>query len=341
MVRRHPAEWEPHSACWLAFPRLPEEWPHVFKEVCLEWSALCHAIADPDPQTGQCRGEKLEILVYDDRVKATAKEYLKGLPVRFHHLPYDDIWLRDTGPVFMEESQDLLALDFDFNVWGNKYDFPNDKLTANAIAKAIGIPTEQSPLVVEGGAIESDGQGTLLTTTQCLLNPNRNPSCSQSDINRDLASLGGYEKILWIDGELRNDHTDGHIDTLARFVMPGMVVVMIPADRNDPNNQVLTSIADQLSSMKDAKGRSLQLVTIPSPGAVFGKDGEILPASYLNFYIGRHVVIVPTYGSPYDEDAIAKLAPCFPTRNVVGLSAKAMISGGGAFHCITKQQPCP
>ena len=193
-------------------------------------------------------------------------------------------------------------------------------------------------LVAEGGALETDGQGTLLTTRQCLLNPNRNPTLSQAEIETRLIQSCGYEKILWFEGALHQDHTDGHIDTLARFVMPGVVMVMQPQTSQDPNQDCLKSIFAQLTQMTDAKGRLLQLVTIPSPGEVLGADGELVPATYLNFYIGNSTVVVPTYGSVYDDEAIAKIASCFPTRRTVGLSAKALITGGGAFHCVTQQQ---
>lgn len=339
MSLRHPAEWELHSACWLAFPRLPEEWPGAFEAACQEWSDLCRAIADVDLATGQMRGEPLHILCFDQAIQALATAYLGDLPVTYHCLPYDDIWLRDTAPVFLQQGEKTVALEFEFNVWGNRFDFPNDRLTAAAIAQSLGVSSKSSALVAEGGALESDGQGTVITTRQCLLNSNRNPSLSQEEVETMLVEAGGYQQVLWLDGQLINDHTDGHVDTLARFVTPGVVMVMLSTDRADANRDRLNSIAEQVAAMEDAQGRSLQLVTIPSPGEVRGADGELLPASYLNFYIGNRVVVIPTYGSPFDREAIAKIATCFPTRQTIGLSAKALITGGGAFHCITQQQP--
>jgi agmatine deiminase len=340
MPRRHPAEWEPHSACWLAFPRLEEEWPNAFDAVCQEWANLCFAIADWDESTGELKGERLEIAVYDKAVMAAAQGYLGNLPVHYHLLPYDDIWLRDIAPTFVLGDGSTVAINFEFNVWGNQFDFPHDILTGKAIATQLNLPVDDIALVAEGGALEPDGQGTVLTTQQCLLNPNRNPALSQGEIESRLKQACGYQKILWLEDQgLINDHTDGHIDTLARFILPGVVMAMVPQGEGDPNGDRLKSIVDQLLRMTDAQGRSLQLVTIPSPGAVDGDDGELLPASYLNFYISNQSVIVPIYGSPHDDEAVQRIAACFPTRRTIGLSAKALITGGGAFHCITQQQP--
>lgn len=359
---RHPAEWEPHSACWLAFPRLPEEWPGYFEAACGEFAQLCRGIADCDPVTGQPRGERLNILVFDQSVRQRAEQYLAGLPVYYHLCPYDDIWLRDTAPIFVQkagkapqrsdrpsslsqppsslpsEVQDL-AVRFCFNGWGSKYDFPHDVHLAQALVQMTHLPSQTVQLVAEGGALESDGQGTCLTTRQCLLNPNRNPGITEAEINSRLQAGLGYQKIIWLDQGLINDHTDGHIDTLARFVCPGVVMVMEARTAQDPNAAVLKQIARQLSQAQDAQGRMLQLVTLPSPGPIRDGTGDILPASYLNFYIANTCVLVPTYESPFDAPAIAAIQACFPTRRVIGLSARALITGGGAFHCITQQQP--
>lgn len=339
MARRHPAEWEPHRSCWLAFPRLEEEWPNAFDEACQEWADLCRSIVDLDLDTGQPRGESLNILVYDESVKLKAQKYLGDLPVTYYQLPYDDIWLRDIAPVFVREHDALLAINFEFNVWGNKFDFPNDVKTAGAIATQIAIPEDAIALVAEGGGLETDGEGTVMTTQQCLLNSNRNPDLSQSQVEQLLKNACGYQKVLWFDEGLLNDHTDGHIDTLARFVMPSVVMVMLPKNNQDPNAARLRAIADQLATMTDAKGRKLQMIAIPSPGKVTNSQGEVLPATYLNFYIANSTVIVPIYGTPFDDEAVEKIAACFPDRRTIGLSAKALMTGGGAFHCITQQQP--
>jgi agmatine deiminase len=193
--------------------------------------------------------------------------------------------------------------------------------------------------VLEGGSVEVDGQGTVLTTRQCLLNPNRNPGLDQADLEKSLREGLGAEKVLWLEEGLIHDHTDGHIDTLARFVAPGVVVCMEAHDVNDPNAATLDRLAADLAGFTDARGRRLRVVRIPSPGVVRDEGGELLPASFVNFYIGNRSVVVPTYGTPYDEAALAELAPLFPGRRILGRSARAILSGGGAFHCITQQQP--
>ncbi len=349
-IRRHPAEWEHHSACWLAFPRLPQEWPGVFEAACAEFAQLCTAIADRDPQTGKPRGEILNVIVFDQKMESQARSYLGHLEIDYHHLPYDDIWLRDTGPIFIhqglrqdvihhDEQGSTLGLCFRFNVWGEKFDFPHDRQLSQNICRTLANPHQQVSLVLEGGALETDGEGTCLTTRQCLLNSNRNPYETEQTLEVTLKQIFGYEKIIWLDQGLINDHTDGHIDTLARFVMPGVVMVMESKSSTDPQREILRALTHQLVNQQDAKGRSLQLVTIPSPGKILNQQGQVLPASYLNFYLSNTCVIVPTYGSPFDESAVRAIAPCFPNRRTVGISARAIITQGGAFHCMTQQQP--
>jgi agmatine deiminase len=192
--------------------------------------------------------------------------------------------------------------------------------------------------VLEGGSVEVDGEGTLLTTRQCLLHPNRNPSLTQAAAEGWLEEALGVQKVLWLAEGLMNDHTDGHVDTLARFVAPGVVVCM-EASLDDPNAPVLEAIGRDLDRMTDAQGRKLTVVRVPSPGRILGRDGAIMPASYVNFYIGNRAVVVPTYLSPHDDDAVEAIARLFPTRLTVGIDARSILSGGGAFHCITQQQP--
>ncbi len=334
-----PAEWEPHQACWLAFPSHPDLWQDRLVGTRAEFAALCRAIADPDPITGEIRGEQLEILVLDEAGLATAAQILEGLNPRFHIMSFGDIWLRDTGPIFLKNTQGTIAtVRFQFNGWGGKYSLHGDELVASHIAKSTGLPEFELPFVLEGGAIETDGQGTCLTTRQCLLNPNRNPGLSQTEIEQALQAGLGAQKVLWLEDGLLNDHTDGHVDTLARFVAPGVVLCMLPAV-NDPNSQALKQIAADLATFSDAQGRPLQVVSLPSPGRVSDHAGELMPASYTNFYIGNRTVAVPTYGCESDEIAVATIAKFFPTRRTVGLSAKHILSGGGAFHCITQHQP--
>lgn len=337
---RQPAEWEAHEATWVAWPHLAEEWRDHLEPARHEVRELCRAIGDPDPRTGIRRGETVRVLVPDEGSEQAAYHALVGLPVAFHRVPFGDIWLRDIAPIFLTDGRGrLAAARFAFNGWGRKYLFDHDAEVAARIADIASVPTFAFDWVLEGGAVEVDGAGTLLTTRQCLLNPNRNPHMDQAAIERGLRDALGAERVLWLDEGLANDHTDGHVDTIARFVAPGVVVCMEPRDDDDPNREVLGAIARSLSGMTDAAGRRLEVVRIPSPGRVVDAAGRVMPASYANFYIGNRVVAVPTYGTRWDDEAVRRIGELFPDRRTVGLPSKAILTGGGAFHCITQQQP--
>lgn len=337
---RQPAEWEPHEACWVAWPHLAEEWRADLEPARAEVRDLCVAITDPDPKTGVRRGETVRVLVPDEETERTAYQALVGAPVAFHRVPFGDIWLRDIAPIFVTDGRGgVAATRFAFNGWGGKYLFDDDPLVATRIAEISGLASFAFPWVLEGGAVDVDGRGTCLTTRQCLMNPNRNPHLDQASLERGLRDALGAEKVLWLDEGLLNDHTDGHVDTIARFVAPGVVVCMEARDEDDPNRDVLAQIAATLGSMRDATGQRLEVHRIPSPGRVVDAAGRLMPASYVNFYIGNRVVVVPTYGSRWDDEAVAKLATLFPGRRTIGLSSRAILTGGGAFHCITQQQP--
>jgi len=330
-----PAEWDRHSTCWLAWPSHGHLWQENLAPAQAEFAALCVAIAEAG-------GEALDLLVEDDAAEAQARTALAPVlaQVRFHRIPVGDIWLRDTAPIFVKDAARALhAACFRFNGWGGKYVLPNDDQVAGRVAALTGLPRLDHGWVLEGGSVEVDGEGTVLTTRQCLLNPNRNPGMSQAEIEAALRESLGAEKVLWLDEGLLNDHTDGHIDTLVRFTAPGVVVCMEARDPADPNAAILDRLAADLAAMTDARGRRLQVVRIPSPGLLENEDGEPMPASFVNFYIGNETVVVPTYGTPYDAEAVAAIARLFPGRRTVGRSARAILSGGGAFHCITQQQP--
>ncbi|MBI1751637.1 MAG: agmatine deiminase family protein [Acidobacteria bacterium] len=334
-VLHQPAEWDRHSACWLAWPSHGHLWQENLAPAQAEFAALCLAMAEGG-------GEHLELLVGGEAAEAQARAALAPVlaQVRFHPVPVGDIWLRDTAPIFVkDEAGALHAACFRFNGWGGKYELPGDDHVAARVAGRSGAHLIDHDWILEGGSVEVDGEGTLLTTRQCLLNPNRNPDMDQAQIEAALREGLGAENVLWLDEGLLNDHTDGHIDTLARFVAPGVVVCMQAQDAADPNAATLDHLAADLGAMTDARGRKLQVVRIPSPGLVENEEGEVMPASYVNFYIGNKTVIVPTYGTAFDEAAVSALAPLFPGRRVVGRSARAILSGGGAFHCITQQQP--
>lgn len=335
-----PAEWELHESVWLAWPTHEELWQEDLAAAQEEFIAFCEAIADVDAKSGKIRGERLNILVPTLDAGIAAETALGKLPIRIHQIPFGDIWLRDTAPIFLKNALgERMAAAFAFNSWGGKYNLPHDPEVAGNIAKASKLPTISHSFILEGGSVEVDGEGTCLTSKQCLLNPNRNPQMSQEQIEAALCQSLGVSKVLWLEDGLLNDHTDGHIDTIARFCAPGVVLCMEATESNDPNREVLAKIASDLEQMTDHRGRKLKVGKIPSPGIVLNEEGEQMPASYLNFYIGNSTVVVPTYGSVHDDAAVAAIAKYFPQRRVLGLPSKAILTGGGAFHCISQQQP--
>jgi agmatine deiminase len=346
-----PAEWATHEAVWVAWPSAQDLWKDHLQAAQEAFAAMCEAIADPDPETRRPRGERIELLVPDEARRREAMKRLRPVAPRVHAIAFGDIWLRDTAPVFVVSDEgEMRASCFGFNGWGGKYVLPGDDQVAAQIARASEVLPVSYDWVMEGGSVEVDGEGTVLTTRQCLLNPNRKlsravaappepQSPDEARVEARLQEALGIKKVLWLDEGLENDHTDGHIDTIARFVRPGVVACMEPFGHDDPNRDVLIAIQRQLSSMSDARGRALEVVRVPSPGRILSPDQEIMPASYVNFYIGNRAVVVPTYGSPNDEHAVSTVARMFPARRTVGIDAKAILSGGGAFHCITQQEP--
>jgi agmatine deiminase len=323
-----PAEWAPHEAVWTAWPHDADQWLEGLEAPQRALMAMCAAIADGG------KGERVELLVRDRGDEARARELLGAAAqfVRFHHGPYGDVWLRDTGPIFGKLDGRPYAMSFNFDGWGGKYVMPGDTEVADRVRRIAGIEGAHWDFVLEGGAIEVDGEGTLLTTKQCLLGGKRNPGLDAAALEERLRASLGVERIVWLDQGLLNDHTDGHIDTIARFVAPGVVACMEPADR-DPNKDALLAI------IRDLEAAKLQVVTVKSPGAIVDRAGNLMPASYMNFYIGNTVVAVPTYGSDADGSAVEAIQAMFPGRRVVGLPGKEVVVGGGAFHCCTQQQP--
>jgi agmatine deiminase len=336
---RQPAEWDAHEAVWLAWPSHSDLWGDALEPVREAFVAFASAIADPDA-SGRPRGERLNVLVPDARNAALAQEALVGLGATLHPIPFGDIWLRDTAPVFLKgPSGERAAVMFAFNGWGGKWILSYDADVAARVAEASSLPTFRFPWVLEGGSVEVDGAGTCLTTRQCLLNPNRNPDMTQAALEDGLKEALGVSKILWLGDGLLNDHTDGHVDTVARFVAPGRVVCMTPSGADDPNRDALLAVAADLGGMRDAAGRALQVETVPSPGLVTDPDGILLPASYVNFYIANTTVVVPAYGAANDEAARAAISRLFPGRHAVTVPARRLLEGGGAFHCISQQVP--
>lgn len=333
-----PAEWAPHRAVWSAWPRLREEWGEAFEEARREMADFFAAIAHDG------RGETVRLLVPDAATEAALRSQLDGAPAEIRIASYGDSWLRDTAPIFVRTPSGSVPVVFRFNGWGEKYDMAGDREVGAWLADQCAMVGESragvaAPLVLEGGSVDVDGQGTLLTTRQCLENPNRNPGMDRAQLESALGSWLGAERVIWLDEGLLNDHTDGHIDTIARFVAPGRVVCMHPASDDDPNAEALRAIERDLKAARDVSGRKLEVMTLPSPGKLLDDEGDIMPASYVNFYISNTRVLVPTYGVDNDARAVEVLQEAFPGREVLGCSARAVIRGGGAFHCITQQQP--
>ncbi|MDX2275081.1 MAG: agmatine deiminase family protein [Hyphomonadaceae bacterium] len=327
MSIRIPPEWAPHKAIWTAWPSAADLWGEDLEPARAEVGAMVTALAVDG-------GDRMRVLVNGDEALASARVAI-GAHADLIEAKFGDIWLRDTGPIFTADGG---ALGFQFNGWGGKYVLAHDDKVGRKIAEEAGAALTRHDFVLEGGAIEMDGEGTLITTRQCLLNPNRNATWTERGAEAALKQALGVEKILWIDEGLLNDHTDGHIDNLVRFVGPGRVVCQKSFGDDDPNAEVLEEIALSLSAMKDARGRKLEVIRIPSPGIVVDEDGDPIPASHMNFLIGNKTVVVPIYSATGD-DAVNALAALFPDRRVVGLSSNAILTGGGSFHCITQQEP--
>jgi agmatine deiminase len=327
---RMPAEWAPHAATWVAWPSHADLWQENLEPAREAFARLVEAIA---------LGEVAEVLVPDETQERLARQALPRDHVRFHRVPFGDIWLRDTAPIFLQGPDGPATVRFAFNGWGGKYVLAHDDRVGARIAERACPKRFAMPFVLEGGAVEVDGEGTLLTTKQCLLNPNRNPSMNRAEVESAVAGALGAEKVLWLGDGLLNDHTDGHVDTVARFVRPGVVVAMEPLTHDDPNRAALRALLRELTDFVDARGRRLELVTVPSPGRIADENDRVMPASYVNFYIANDAVVVPTYRCEFDDMALLRIAALFPERKVIGVDARAVLSGGGAFHCITQQQP--
>lgn len=362
--RRQPAEWTPHEAVWIGWPSAEDLWEADLGPARREVAAFVRAVLHPDPDDLEglrTSGERVHLLARGAEAHAAAELARLKLPfpdlVRIHEAPIGDIWLRDTGPIFVrEESGALAATAFRFNGWGGKYELPSDERIADVVARLAHVRLRRfTDFVCEGGAIETDGEGTVITTRQCLLNRNRNPGLSESDAEGLLRIAVGAQKVIWLDEGLTGDHTDGHIDNIARFIAPGRVVCQRPFGDKDPNREVLGRIREGLKRMTDASGRLLEVIEIPSPGLARFSGGpnhprsdesisEPAPASHMNFYIANHSIVMPTYaGLTGDEisgeEALSILQSAGVRRHVIGVDSSHLLSGGGSFHCISQQQP--
>ncbi|MBV2150538.1 agmatine deiminase family protein [Sphingobium sp. AS12] len=325
MTFRMPAEWAPHDWTWIGFPTNPAEWPGAFEEARAQIAAFASAL-----HAGG-KGEEVRLVVAN-AADAEAARALVAPGVTIVEQRLGDVWLRDTAPIAVLDGSARALVDFGFNGWGGKYQMPGDEDIGARLATTTGLPTSTQHWIFEGGAVDTDGTGLFVTTEQCLLNPNRNPDLDRGKIETLLAGGLGLSDMLWLGDGLLNDHTDGHVDNLARFVGEGLLALPIATTDDDPNAAIYA----------DARARAIahgvEVVDIPSPGLVIA-DGEAIPASYMNFYIGNAAVIVPVYGQPNDQAALDTLAPFFPGRDIVGLRSDAILSGGGSFHCCSQQMP--
>ncbi len=325
MTFRMPAEWAPHERVWIGFPSHRLHWGAPFAEAQRQMAAFANAVHDAGS------GETVHLIAGNSDAAFFASEMVvPGVHVEQHHI--GDIWLRDTGCIIACANGDRIARNFGFNGWGNRYNFDGDQTIGADLAQKANLAISDCDWVLEGGSIDVDGAGLAVTTTDCLLNPNRNPSLNRADIETYLVRDLGIDRLLWLGDGLANDHTDGHVDNLARFVAPNHLVIPQAQDADDPNAAIYNDARVR------AEAFGCQVTPLPSVGR-FLQDGEAVPASYMNFYIGNSVVVVPIYGSKYDDAALSAFEGLFPGRRIVGLPADAILSGGGSFHCSSQQVP--
>ena len=324
---RMPPEWDRHAATWMSWPR-PEgqSFPGRYDAVLPVFGEIVRALAPHEP---------VQINVGDAVLEAAARAVIGPVAnVRFHHHPTDEPWCRDHGPMFVKRGADLAIVNWEFNGWGGKYPHAHDNAVQPRIARQLAWPLFGAGMVLEGGSIDVNGTGLLLTTESCLLNPNRNPRLTKFEIERALRDYLGVTTVLWLGNGLVGDDTDGHVDDLARFVNPATVVTVVEEDPQDVNYAALQDNLHRLRAMKEIQ----RIVELPMPGVV-EFHGQRLPASYANFYIANEIVLLPTYRHPNDARAQAILQSLFPNRRVVPLDSTALIWGRGSFHCLTQQQP--
>jgi agmatine deiminase len=333
---RMPAEWEPHAATWLAWPHERRDWPGKLKTIPWVYAEVVRHLVE---------GERVRILVRDARTERAARRVLRRAgvdPTRvdFYRVPTDRSWTRDFCPLFVRRDGEVALTNWKFNGWAKYPNWRRDDAVPDRLARLLGRRQWKLDVVLEGGSIDVNGCGTLLTTEECLLSPvqARNPRHSRAELEDVLGRHLGVRKVLWLGRGIAGDDTHGHVDDLARFVDPRTVVVVAEDDPSDANYEPLRENRDRLAEMTDQDGTPLRIVTLPMPAPLFF-DGQRLPASYANFYVGNDVVLVPTFNDARDRDALATLAGLFPSRRVVGIHAVDLVWGLGTLHCMTQQEP--
>lgn len=332
-----PAEWEPHAATWLAWPHNEDHWPEKYDPVPKTYVKIIEALAP---------SELVYITVNDQDMENKARKAMRDLPhhiqerVRFFHIRTDASWARDHGPIFVRDANErLTALDFVFNAWGRKYEpYDQDDIVPVHIAKELNLPIVRSTMVLEGGSIDVNGAGSVLTTEQCLLHPNRNPALSKEEIENNLRRYLGVTQVLWLNEGIVGDDTDGHVDDIARFVDADTIITVVEENPDDENYEILQENLRLLCGMRNLQGDPFTIVELPMPSPVHFQ-GQRLPASYANFYIGNKVVLVPIFNCKNDEAALKILQRLFPSRKVIGIDCTDLVWGLGTIHCSTQQQP--
>ncbi|MGN6439629.1 MAG: agmatine deiminase family protein [Agriterribacter sp.] len=333
-----PAEFAPHAATWLSWPHKEASWPGKIELIYPFYAQFIKEVAS---------GEAVNINVNDEAMKASAIKYLTEAGVNMNKVgfffnPTNDAWCRDHGPAFLinpNAENKKVIIDWNYNAWGNKYPpFDLDDVIPTRIAEYYNIPVFNPGIVMEGGSVEFNGKGTLLTSTACLLNPNRNPHLNQEQIEQYLRHYYGVEQILWVSEGIVGDDTDGHIDDTVRFVNEDTVLTVVEENRGDENYELLQTNLEELQQMRLLNGKQLNIIELPMPNAVIYED-QRLPASYANFYISNAAVVVPTYRCKNDDKALQIIQSCFPDRKVVGIDSTDIIWGLGSFHCLSQQEP--
>ncbi len=332
-----PAEWQPHEATWISWPHPGgASFPGAYERVIPAFVRMVEVLAT---------SETVRINVNDPAEEKRVRSLLKSAPperVEFFHTPTNEPWCRDHGPIFLTRPQAprLAAIDFGFNAWGFKLSpFEEDDAAATAIARHIGAHLyDSNDFILEGGSLDVNGEGTVLTTESCLLNPNRNPHLDRPSIERKLCDFLGVSQVLWLGDGIEGDDTDGHVDDITRFVNRDTVVTVVEEDEDDPNYEPLQVNLERLSGMSLKNGDPLRVIKLPMPARI-ARNGQRLPASYANFYIANSVVLLPAYHDTNDAWAVSVLKEAFPSREIVPIDCRELIWGLGAFHCLTQQQP--
>ncbi len=334
---RMPAEWEPHEAVWFSWPH-PDgiSFPGAYERIPPAMGALVRAAAEFEP---------VRINVLDAAEEAEARRHVgRSDAVEYFHVPTNEPWCRDHGPIFLvnDTTREVAVADFDFNAWGGKYEGTDlDRRVPSLLAGLLRLRSFPNPMVLEGGSIEVNGSGALLTTRSCLLNPNRNPGLTEEQIEANLCDWLGVRKILWLGDGIEGDDTDGHIDDLTRFVGKSRVVTVMEDNPEDANYTILEANLAALRALRNEDSEAIEVVTLPMPANRLEYEGQRLPASYANFLILNGGVLLPSFDDPRDADAAAVLASVFPGRKVVPVDCRALIIGLGSVHCLSQQQPAP